>query len=66
VAAQISCASCVYAHTKKARAAGATEGEIREAVATAATVRQWNAVLNGMAYDFEAFTEEVDGMQTSN
>lgn len=66
VAAQIPCAYCVYAHTKKARAAGATEGEIREAVATAATVRQWSTVLNGMAYDFEAFTEEVDGIQTSN
>lgn len=66
VAAQIPCAYCVYAHTKKARAAGATEGEIREAVATAATVRQWSTVLNGMAYDFEAFTEEVDGMRTSN
>lgn len=66
VAAQIPRAYCVYAHTKKARAAGATEGEIREAVATAATVRQWSTVLNGMAYDFEAFTEEVDGIQTSN
>jgi len=66
VAVQIPCAYCVYAHTKKARAAGATEGEIREAVATAATVRQWSTVLNGMAYDFEAFTEEVDGMQPSN
>jgi AhpD family alkylhydroperoxidase len=66
VAAQIPCAYCVYAHTKNARAAGATEGEIREAVATAATVRQWSTVLNGMAYDLEAFKEEVDKMQPSN
>jgi AhpD family alkylhydroperoxidase len=66
VAAQVPCAYCVYAHTKQARAAGATEGEIREAVATAATVRQWSTVLNGMAYDLEAFKEEVDNMQPSN
>ncbi len=66
VAAQIPCAYCVYAHTKNARANGATEAEIREAVATAATVRQWSTVLNGMGYDFEAFKAEVDGRQASN
>jgi AhpD family alkylhydroperoxidase len=60
VAAQIPCTYCVYAHTKNARAKGASEAEIREAVATAATVRQWSTVLNGMGYDFEAFKAEVD------
>ncbi len=66
VAAQVPCAYCVYAHTKNARAQGATEAEIREAVATAATVRQWSTVLNGMGYDFEAFKAEVDKMHASN
>ena len=60
VAAQIPCIYCVYAHTKNARAYGATEAEIREAVAAAATVRHWSTVLNGMAYDFEAFKAEID------
>ncbi len=62
VAAQIPCSYCVYAHDKNARAAGATEAEIREAVATAAHVRHWSTVLNGMAYDFETFKAEVDEM----
>jgi AhpD family alkylhydroperoxidase len=60
VAAQIPCIYCVYAHMKNARAKGASEAEIREAVATAADIRRWSTVLNGMAYDFEAFKAEVD------
>ena len=60
VSAQIPCTYCVYAHLKDARAHGASESEIREAVATAATVRQWSTVLNGMGYDLEAFKKEMD------
>lgn len=63
VSAQIPCTYCVYAHLKDARANGATESEIREAVATAATVRHWSTVLNGMGYDFEAFKKEYDGAE---
>ena len=66
VAAQIPCAYCVYVHGKNARVEGATEAEIREAVATAAHVRHWSTVLNGMGYDFEAFKAEVDKMHASN
>ena len=62
VAAQIPCAYCIYVHAKNARAQGASESEVREAVATAAHVRHWSTVLNGMGYDFEAFKAEVDGM----
>lgn len=62
VSAQIPCEYCVYAHNKNARAAGATEAEIREAVATAAHVRHWSTVLNGMGYDFDMFKQEVDKM----
>ena len=43
-----------------------TEAQIREAVATAAHVRHWSTVLNGMGYDFEAFKAEVDKMHASN
>lgn len=60
VAAQIPCKYCIYGHTKFARANGATEAEIREAVATAAAVRQWSTMLNGMAYSFDAFKSEID------
>lgn len=65
VAAQIPCRYCIYIHTKNARAEGATEAEIREAVATAAHVRHWSTVLNGMAYDFDSFKAEVDEMHAS-
>ena len=63
VAAQVPCVYCVYYHDKAARAQGASEAEVREAVATAAHVRHWSTVLNGMAYDFDAFKAEVDTMQ---
>ncbi len=44
---------------------GATEAEVREAVAASAHVRHWSTVLNGMAYDFEAFKAEIDGQYPS-
>jgi AhpD family alkylhydroperoxidase len=66
VAAQIPCAYCVYVHNKNARANGASDSEVREAVATAAHVRHWSTVLNGMAYDFDAFKAEVDSMSASD
>jgi AhpD family alkylhydroperoxidase len=47
VAAQIPCAYCIYAHTKFAKAAGATDAQIKEAIATAALVRFNSTMLNG-------------------
>ena len=46
VAAQIPCAYCVYATTKAAKAAGATDAQIKEAIATAALVRFNSTMLN--------------------
>jgi AhpD family alkylhydroperoxidase len=66
VAAQIPCTYCVHFHDKAARAAGASEAEVREAVATSAHVRHWSTVLNGMAYDFDAFKAELDAMLASD
>jgi AhpD family alkylhydroperoxidase len=60
VAAQIPCAYCIHAHTAKARSLGASEAEIREAVAAAAQTRHWSTVLNGMQYDLQAFKDEYD------
>jgi len=62
VSAQIPCSYCVHGHMTGARAAGASEAEIREAVAAAAAVRMWSTVLNGMDYDYEAFVAELDAM----
>ena len=47
VAAQIPCEYCVYAHTKAAKAAGATDAQVKEAIATAALVRFNSTMLNG-------------------
>jgi len=47
VAAQIPCSYCVFAHTKQAKAAGATDAQIKEAIAVAALVRFNSTVLQG-------------------
>lgn len=60
VAAQIPCRYCVYFDTKAAKHAGATEAEIKEAIAAAALTRKWSTVLNGSAYDFARMKREVD------
>lgn len=62
VAGQVPCDYCTYYHESAARRAGATESEIREALATAALVRKWSTVLNGSRYDMGAFRGEVDAM----
>ena len=66
VAAQIPCAYCVYYHTRAARAAGATDAELRAAVAAAADTRMWSTVLNGMGYDLETFKAETDKLVPTN
>ena len=47
VAAQIPCAYCVNALSKGAKAAGATDAQIKEAIATAALIRFNSTMLNG-------------------
>jgi AhpD family alkylhydroperoxidase len=60
VAAQIPCSYCIYFHTAAARANGASDEEIREAVAMAAITRHWSTVLNGMQVDPERFRQDTD------
>jgi AhpD family alkylhydroperoxidase len=60
VSAQIPCHYCIYFHTTAAKLNGATDEEIREAVAMAAIVRHWSTVLNGMQVDFNGFKQETD------
>lgn len=62
VAAQIPCQYCIYFHTAVAKANGATEDEIREAVAMAAIARHWSTVLNGMQVDLATFRRETDAV----
>ncbi len=60
VAAQIPCHYCIYFHTAAAKLNGATDTEIREAVAMAAISRHWSTVLNGMQVDPDGFKRETD------
>ncbi len=59
VAAQIPCRYCIYFHTQAARLYGATDKEIKEAVAMAGLTRQWSTVLNGLQIDDAQFRDEV-------
>jgi AhpD family alkylhydroperoxidase len=60
VAAQIPCQYCIYFHTAVAKANGATDEEISEAVAMASITRHWSTVLNGMQVDLATFKHETD------
>lgn len=62
VSAQVPCHYCIYAHAKMARDAGATDEEVREALAVAAMVRKWSTMLNGSEVDLAKFKESIDAM----
>ena len=62
VAAQIPCKFCTYFHTQAAKLNGATDVEIREALACAAGTRMFSTVLNGNEVDLAAFKRETDGI----
>ena len=60
VAAQIPCQYCVYYHIKAAKAAGASQEEIREAVHQASLTRHWSTILYGNQYSLDAYRSERD------
>lgn len=60
VASQIPCVYCVYFHTVVAKAFGATDAEIQEAVAHGAQTRHWSMILQGTQLEFEEFKAEMD------
>lgn len=64
VASQIPCDYCVYAHTTMAKMLGATDAEIKQAVASAANTRHWSTILNGANVSLEEFKKEWDGILT--
>jgi AhpD family alkylhydroperoxidase len=59
VAAQIPCHYCIFAHTEFAKLNGASQGEIGEAVAQAATTRHWSTYVNGIQTDESKFRGEI-------
>lgn len=59
VAAQIPCSYCVYFHTETAKANGATEEEIKHALAEAAVTRQWSTIITGAGLDEAEFRSEM-------
>ncbi len=62
VASQIPCDYCIYFHTATAKANGATDAEIKEAVAQGAATRHWSMILQGNQIELEAFKAEFDTM----
>ena len=62
VAAQIPCSYCVYFHTVSAEAFGATDEELREAVALGAETRHWSMIIQGAEIDLEEFKKEFQGI----
>ncbi len=62
VASQIPCQYCIYFHTIAAKANGASDEEIKEAVAMAAIVRHWSTMLNGSQVDLATFKQQTDDL----
>jgi AhpD family alkylhydroperoxidase len=60
VASQIPCQYCIVFHTEAAKLNGASDAEIKEAIAMAALTRHWSTVLNGSMVDETQFRKEVD------
>jgi AhpD family alkylhydroperoxidase len=62
VSAQVPCDYCIYYHTKAAKAHGATDAEIREALAVASLIRKWSTMLNGSQYSEAQWRREVEAL----
>jgi len=62
VSAQIPCAYCVHFHREAARQHGATDEQIREALASGAQVRKWSMMIQGHEVDMDDWREQVSQM----
>ena len=66
VAAQIPCEYCIYSHsTRLILKMGASESELKEAIAVAGFIRLWSTVFHGNGYDLDAFKSEFDALMSS-
>lgn len=59
VAAQTPSKAYVYFHTKIAKQSGATDAEVTDAVAMAASTRHWSTFFNGAQLDESKFRSEI-------
>ena len=59
VAAQVPCEYCIYFHTEAAKLNGATDEEIKEAVAMASLTRMGSTILNGNQTDKAQFKKDI-------
>ena len=60
VAAQIPCDYCIYFHTKVAKANGATDQQIQEAIGMAAMTRFGSTLMHGSQVDLAQYKKDVD------
>jgi AhpD family alkylhydroperoxidase len=59
VASQIPCEYCIYFHTEVAKLHGATDEEVKEAVAMAGVTRMASTILNGTQTDKAQFKKDT-------
>ncbi len=59
VAATTKCRYCIFFHTEAAKANGATDNEIKEALMMAGATNLFSTWINGSEYDFEKFKKET-------
>ena len=64
VASQIPCNYCIFFHTESAKAYGATEEEIQEAIVHGTSTRAWSMVIQGSQIDMDEFKEEYHEMMS--
>jgi len=60
VASQIPCRFCIIAHTEFARLNGASDIELREAIAMASLTRSMSTMMNGLQVDEAQFHRDID------
>jgi AhpD family alkylhydroperoxidase len=60
VASQIPCEYCIYFHTKAAKANGATDQQVAEAVGMAGLTREGSTLMNGLQVDLAQYKKDVD------
>src|SRR5205085_6555977 len=53
------CRYCIYFHTQVGKLSGASDEDVKEAVAMAAITRHWSTVLNGQPVELAEFKNEM-------
>jgi len=59
VAATIKCRYCIFFHTEAAKANGATDDEVKEAILMGGATNLFSTWINGTEYDFDKFKRET-------